>query len=101
MNQEPKEPNMNKTDNITLLHGDCLEILPSIADNSVDFCLTDLPTPQPKYPNKFCRTCKHRERWECGGSIIQYCGVRHSNRTFNKLLKIKVTNPACDAYEEE
>lgn len=27
--------------------------------------------------------------------------VRHSNRTFNKLLKIKVTNPACDAYEEE
>lgn len=61
----------------------------------------DLPTPQPKYPDKFCRTCKHRERWECGGSIIQYCGVRHSNRTFNKLLKIKVTNPACDAYEEE
>lgn len=61
----------------------------------------DIPTPQPKHPDKFCRTCKHRERWECGGSIIQYCGVRHSNRTFNKLLKIKVTNPACDAYEED
>lgn len=26
-----------------LINGDCLEILPTIADNSVDFCLTDLP----------------------------------------------------------
>lgn len=33
---------MNK-DGITLLHGDCLEILPTIADCSVDMLLTDLP----------------------------------------------------------
>ena len=43
MNKEPKEPNMNKTDNITLLRGDCLEILPTLAGGSVDMVLTDLP----------------------------------------------------------
>lgn len=37
---------------------------------------------------------------ECGARVIQYCGVRKSNRTYNGLLKIKVTNPACMAYEE-
>ena len=43
-NQEPKEPNMNKTtDNITLLRGDCLEILPTIEDNSADAVICDLP----------------------------------------------------------
>ena len=48
-----------------------------------------------------CRQCKHRQRWQCGGSIIQYCGVRRSNRTFNNLLKIKVTNKACYMFELE
>lgn len=43
MNQEPKEPNMDKTDNITLLRGDCLDILPTIADKSVDAVICDLP----------------------------------------------------------
>lgn len=47
-----------------------------------------------------CRTCEHRQPWQCGGSVIQYCGIRGSNRTFNKLLKIKVTNPACAYYQE-
>lgn len=56
---------------------------------------------QPTKPDKTCRTCANRQRWHCGGSIIQYCGVRKSNRTFNKLLKIKVTNPACELYREE
>jgi hypothetical protein len=51
-------------------------------------------------PIKTCRTCKHRERWQCGGSIIQYCGVVISNRTFNKKLKIKCNKPACEFYEE-
>jgi len=50
-------------------------------------------------PTAFCRTCEHRERWECGASIIQYCGVRKSNRTFNGKLKIKVTMAACPLYE--
>ncbi|SFG56026.1 hypothetical protein SAMN05216383_12043 [Prevotella sp. KH2C16] len=58
--------------------------------------------PQVK-PNstKFCRTCLYRQRWECGNSVIQYCSKRKSNRTFNGLLKIKVTNPACSFYEDD
>ena len=56
---------------------------------------------QPTKPEKTCRTCAKRQRWQCGGSIIQYCGVRKSNRTQNGLLKIKVTNPACELYDEE
>lgn len=43
MNQELKEPTMSKTDPITLLRGDCLEILPTIADKSVDAVICDLP----------------------------------------------------------
>ena len=54
----------------------------------------------PPKPKRFCRTCKHRQPWECGARVIQYCGVRKSNRTYNGLLKIKVTNSACMAYEE-
>jgi len=46
-----------------------------------------------------CRSCEHRERHQCGGSVIQYCGVRKSNRTQNGQLKIKVTMPACAAYK--
>ena len=55
---------------------------------------------EPKKPTKFCRTCAHRQPWESGQRTIQYCGVRKSNRTYNGLLKIKVTNPACMAYKE-
>jgi len=54
----------------------------------------------PVYPDKFCRSCANRERWACGGKIIQYCGVRKSNRTDNGLMKIKVTMPACEFYKE-
>lgn len=50
-------------------------------------------------PVEFCLTCAHRERWQCNSKIIQYCGIRRDNRTFNRLLKIKVTNPACEHYE--
>ena len=55
------------------------------------------------FPGKTCRTCAHRERWDCGNSttrIIQYCGKIKSGRTRNGLLKIKVTNPACSLYKE-
>lgn len=48
-----------------------------------------------------CRTCIHRQRWQCGGKVVQYCGVRSSNRTENGLLKIKVTTPACEQYKKE
>ena len=53
---------------------------------------------QPTKPDKTCRHCAHRQRWQCGGSIIQYCGVRKSKRTRNGLLKIKVTMAACELY---
>ena len=49
-----------------------------------------------KPPTNTCRTCAHRQRYEYGGSIFQYCGERKSKRTNNGLLKIKVTNPACE-----
>ena len=66
--------------------------------------LFELPTPAPPppqpSPTATCRTCKYRERWQCGGSIIQYCGKQRSNRTDNGLKKIKVTNPACGLYRE-
>lgn len=54
-----------------------------------------------KIIQKTCRTCAHRERWQCGGSVIQYCGRIHSNRTDNGFKKIKVTNPACILYSEK
>ncbi len=48
-----------------------------------------------------CKTCMHRQRWQCNSKIIQYCGVRSSNRTENGLLKIKCKTPACGLYEKE
>lgn len=43
MNQEPKEPNMNKTDNITLIHGDCMDYMRSLPDNVFDLAVVDPP----------------------------------------------------------
>lgn len=63
--------------------------------------MTSKDTENQNRKNKTCRYCKHRQRWECGGSVIQYCDVRKSNRTFNHLLKIKVTNEACSLYKED
>ncbi len=48
---------------------------------------------------KTCRNCKHKQAWECGTKVIHYCGVRKSNRTINKLLKIKCKNTACVLFE--
>lgn len=53
------------------------------------------------FPGKTCRSCKHRERWECGNSVFQYCGVRVSGRTSNGKLKIKCKDPACRFYEDK
>ena len=63
--------------------------------------LFDILPHVPQKPTKFCRTCAHRQRWECESKVIQYCAKRKSNRTFNGLLKIKVTNPACELYKED
>lgn len=61
--------------------------------------LFDIPPTEPGNPVNTCRSCDHRERWQCGGSVIQYCGARKSKRTDNGLLKIKVTDPACPLYK--
>ncbi len=50
--------------------------------------------------DKTCKDCEHRQRWECGASIFQYCGVRKSNRTENGLLKIKCKTEACSQFKE-
>jgi len=47
-----------------------------------------------------CKTCKHRQTWECGNRNIQYCAVTPSGRTENGLLKIKCKMLACVLYEE-
>ena len=49
---------------------------------------------------KTCNDCKHRQRWQCGGSVFQYCGLRKSNRTENGLLKIKCKDLACLSFEQ-
>lgn len=46
-----------------------------------------------------CRSCVHRQRWECGSKIIQYCRAIKSRRTFNGLKKIKCNMVACELYE--
>jgi hypothetical protein len=53
-----------------------------------------------KQPDKFCRECLHRQRWQCGGTVIQYCGKRKNKRTENGLLKIKCKNVACCYFEK-
>lgn len=52
-------------------------------------------------PTSFCKTCVHREPWQCGSKVIQYCKKRKSNRTTNGLLKIKVNMPSCASYQKE
>jgi len=56
---------------------------------------------QPEKTGHTCNDCQHRQRWQCGGRVIQYCGVRKSNRTDNGLLKIKCKDPACHLYKTE
>ena len=48
-----------------------------------------------------CNTCEHRQRWKCNSKVIQYYGIRTSNRTDNGLLKIKCKNKACELYKLE
>ncbi len=48
-----------------------------------------------------CRSCEHRQRWHCNSVIVQYCGIRRSNRTQNGLLKIKCKDKACGMYKPD
>ncbi len=62
--------------------------------------LFDVPTQEKPIRKDKCQDCEYSERWQCGGSIIWYCSARKSNRTFNKLLKIKARQAACDNFKE-
>lgn len=55
--------------------------------------------PEETTTNETCRNCEHRERWQCGSKVIQYCGVLKSNRTSNGKKKIKVTDKACLSFK--
>lgn len=46
-----------------------------------------------------CRKCKHNQSWQCNSKVFHYCGIRKSNLTSNKLLKIKCKNPACSLFD--
>lgn len=61
--------------------------------------LFDITETEKQIRDKTCLTCVHRERHQCGGTVIQYCGIRKSNRTENGQLKIKCKTPACLAYK--
>lgn len=63
--------------------------------------LFEVETVNPEAVKNHCRTCIHRERHQFGGTIIQYCGIRKSNRTDNGKLKIKCKTPACASYKKE
>ena len=61
--------------------------------------LFNIPPIKPR--KETCRSCAHRQRWEANTKVFQYCGVRISKRTDNGLLKIKVTQTACELYLKE
>jgi hypothetical protein len=50
-----------------------------------------------------CGQCAHIQRWINGEvspphAVKFYCGVTRSNRTANKLLKVKRKTPACGHF---
>jgi len=57
--------------------------------------------PKEEIKGMTCKDCKHRERLQCNSKVIQYCGVRKSNRTENGKLKIKCKNDACLSFEKQ
>ena len=63
--------------------------------------LFDIPPTLPSVPENTCKNCKHRQPWQCGLRVIQYCGIRRSNRTNNGLLKIRCKDGACKMFEKE
>jgi len=48
-----------------------------------------------------CRNCKHIQKWKCNSKFFFYCGKTKSNRTHNKLLKIKCKDDACYLFEKD
>lgn len=55
---------------------------------------------QAKIKGKTCKTCIHRERWQCNSKVIQYCGKIKSKKTQNGLKRITINFPACGYYNK-
>lgn len=54
--------------------------------------------------DKYCKTCKHRMRYELNEhslKVVQCCEMKPSRRSNSGYKTIKVTNLACNMYEEE
>lgn len=51
-------------------------------------------------PEETCLICEHRQSHQCGSKTFQYCGLRKSNKTKNRLLKIKCKDAACALFKE-
>ena len=52
---------------------------------------------------KRCRTCVHRVRFELNeysSKIVQCCELRPSRKSNSGFVTIKVTDVACNRYEE-
>lgn len=64
-------------------------------------CLFNIEPIIVEKPKITCRTCKHIERWACGGSYFFYCNKRKSNKTGNGLLKVRCKDEACALYDKE
>ena len=53
-------------------------------------------------PKNYCRTCKHRKRFELNeysSKVVQCCDLQHSHRSNSGYKTIKVTDVACGFYE--
>ena len=53
--------------------------------------------------DKYCRTCIHRKRYvnEHFTKVAQYCELVQSNRSRSGYMTVRVTDLACNKYEEE
>lgn len=53
---------------------------------------------------RYCRTCKHRERWalnDFSSKVVQCCNLQPIKRSNSGYKTIKVTDLACNYYEGE
>jgi len=55
----------------------------------------------PPNADKICGKCADYQRWECKSKVFAYCGVTHSRRTDNGLLKVKYHQQACGKWRPE
>lgn len=58
------------------------------------------PIEKPINSNK-CGYCKHIQKWEFNAKYFFYCAITKSNRTQNKLLKVKCKTIACSRFEKD